>query len=178
MDAQWSQHHFSYQCFVSLCLNFYSFIELDFERHTGLNCMDPLTHGLFSIRNTTVVQNPRFVEFVDVELWIQRANLQLDFLLCRGLVSLTPHIVQESTVTNFDIWQDKSFHTALLQECPWLIMVIVFPYKFCFLFKKILCIWLHWVLCHVGSSSLTMAPTWAPCFGSMEYQLDHQGSPS
>ena len=46
----------------------------------------------FSIVNTTVLHNPRFVDCIDGEMKIRRAinKLCIDFWLCRGLESPTP----------------------------------------------------------------------------------------
>ena len=44
----------------------------------GLNCVDPLIRGYFSVVNTIVQHNPWLVEFMYVEeLQIQRADYKL-----------------------------------------------------------------------------------------------------
>ena len=48
--------------------------------------MGPLTHRFFSVVNTILLHDPRLVESMDVELWIQR-NCG-----CRGALQSSTHI--------------------------------------------------------------------------------------
>lgn len=48
--------------------------------------MGPLTHGFFSIVNTILLHDPRLVESMDVELWMQRNRG------CRGALQSSTHI--------------------------------------------------------------------------------------
>lgn len=63
--------------------------------NTGLNHLGPLTHGFFSIANTTVLHNPWNPWMQN--LWIQRANYK-DFPLCTGVSATNSHVVQGGTV--------------------------------------------------------------------------------